>query len=42
MSKNEWLVLNRERFDKLFKGTPIERVKFDRFKRNIEAISGNL
>jgi epoxyqueuosine reductase QueG len=42
MSKEEWLTLDNERFDRLFEGTPVERVKFERFKRNIEAISGNL
>ncbi len=42
MSREEWLALDKDKFDSLFKGTPVERVKFDRFKRNIEAISGNL
>ncbi len=42
MTKKEWLSLDRNKFDSLFKGTPVERVKFDRFKRNIEAISKNL
>ena len=42
LSKEEWLSMDIERFNRLFKGTPVERVKYDRFKRNIEAISGNL
>ncbi len=42
MSKEEWLTLDNERFNRLFQSTPVERVKFERFKRNIEAISGNL
>jgi epoxyqueuosine reductase len=42
LSKDEWLTLSKDKFDSLFKGTPVERVKFDRFKRNIVAISGNL
>jgi epoxyqueuosine reductase len=42
MSKAEWLAMDKEKFDRLFRGTPVERVKFDRFKRNIEAISKNL
>ena len=42
MTKEEWLSLDNAKFDTLFKGTPVEQVKFDRFKRNIEAISKNL
>ncbi len=42
MTKEEWLSLGKDKFDSVFKGTPIERVKFDRFKRNIEVISKNL
>lgn len=42
LTKEEWLSLDKDKFDSLFKGTPVERVKFKRFKRNIEAISGNL
>ena len=42
LTKDEWLSLDKDKFDSLFKGTPVERVKFERFKRNIEAISGNL
>jgi epoxyqueuosine reductase len=42
MTKEEWLSLDNDKFNALFKGTPVERVKFERFKRNIEAISKNL
>jgi epoxyqueuosine reductase len=42
MTKDEWLALDKNKFDSLFGGTPVERVKFDRFKRNIEAITLNL
>lgn len=42
MTKEDWLSLDDQKFNLLFKGTPVERVKFERFKRNIEAISKNL
>lgn len=42
MTREEWLSLDKKKFDSLFTGTPVERVKFERFKRNIEAISKNL
>jgi epoxyqueuosine reductase len=42
MSKEEWLSIDKEKFDSLFTGSPVERVKFDRFKRNISAIARNL
>jgi len=42
MTKEEWLSLDKDKFDTLFKGTPVERVKFDRFKRNIAMIARNL
>lgn len=41
MSKEQWFSLDKDKFDSLFTGTPVERVKFDRFKRNIEATSKN-
>ena len=41
MTKEEWLSLDSSKFDTLFKGTPVERVKYERFKRNIEAVSKN-
>jgi hypothetical protein len=34
--------MDMEKFASLFTGTPVERVKFERLKRNIEAISKNL
>lgn len=42
MTREEWLSMDKEKFDSLFTGTPVERVKFERLKRNIEAISKNL
>ncbi len=42
MTREEWLTLDNDRFNRLFRGTPVERVKYDRFKRNIEAVSKNL
>jgi epoxyqueuosine reductase QueG len=38
MTKEEWLFLDKDKFNALFKGTPVERVKFERFKRNIEVV----
>ena len=42
MTREEWLTLDNDRFNRLFRGTPVERVKYERFKRNIEAVSKNL
>ena len=42
MTKEDWLNLDEIKFKSLFTGTPVERVKFERFKRNIDAISENL
>ena len=42
MTREDWLSLDKEKFDLLFTGTAVERVKFDSFKRNIEAIAKNL
>ena len=42
MTKDQWLAMDKYRFDSLFKGTPVERVKFERFKKNIETVSANL
>ena len=42
MTKEDWLNLDENKFKSLFTGTPVERVKFERFKRNIDAISENL
>lgn len=38
MTYAEWLALTEEQFCKIFKGTPVERVKFTRFRDNILAI----
>lgn len=38
MTKEDWASLTNDKFDLLFKDTPIGRVKFDRFKSNIEKI----
>lgn len=38
MTRDEWISLTNEQFDKIFKGTPVERVKFERFKSNIALI----
>jgi epoxyqueuosine reductase len=37
LARNEWLNLSKEKFDELFKGSPVERVKYERFKKNILA-----
>ena len=42
MNRNDWLSLDEKQFEKIFSGSPIERMKFDRFKKNIEAILRNL
>jgi epoxyqueuosine reductase len=42
MTREEWLSIDKKKFDSLFTGTPVERVKFERFQRNIEAIARNL
>jgi epoxyqueuosine reductase len=38
MSKEEWLSLSEARYNTLFSGTPIGRVRYERFRRNIEAV----
>jgi epoxyqueuosine reductase len=38
MNKSDWLNLDEQQFEKLFSESPVRRVKFDRFKRNIEAV----
>jgi epoxyqueuosine reductase len=42
MDKNDWLNLDEKKFAKLFSESPVRRVKFDRFKKNIETISRNI
>jgi epoxyqueuosine reductase len=41
LTPDEWAGLTVERFASLFAGTPVERVKFERFKSNILKIMGN-
>lgn len=38
MSKNEWLEISKETFDKVFKDSPIKRTGYDGLKRNIKFI----
>lgn len=38
MSKNEWLEITKETFDKVFKDSPIKRTGYDGLKRNIKFI----
>lgn len=38
MTRDEWASLTEEKFNKLFSATPVGRVKFERFKSNIEAL----
>ncbi len=35
MTKDDWLNLSKDKFKQLFKGTPIERRKYDPFMRNV-------
>ena len=39
MKREEWLDLTREQFDKLFKGTPVERRKYEPFMRNVRTVT---
>jgi epoxyqueuosine reductase len=38
MTRADWAGLTREKFKKLFTGTPAGRVKYEKFKNNIDAI----
>ena len=38
MSKNEWLEITKETFDKVFKDSPVKRTGYDGLKRNIKFI----
>ena len=38
MSKNEWLEITKETFDKVFKDSPVKRTGYDGLKRNIRFI----
>ena len=42
MDKNDWLNIDEKKFEKLFSESPVRRVKFDRFKKNIEVVLQNL
>jgi epoxyqueuosine reductase len=39
MTRQEWLNLTSNQFNRLFKGSPIERCTYERFKRNIEVVT---
>ncbi len=41
MKKNEWLTLDRQKYEKLFRHTPVARVRFEIFKKNIETVLSN-
>jgi len=38
MTREDWRSMTNEQFIELFRGTPVARVRFDRFKNNIEAV----
>jgi epoxyqueuosine reductase len=40
MTADDWAGLTKEKFDELFSDSPVGRVKFDRFRSNIEKITG--
>lgn len=39
MTKEEWLDLSRDRFNRLFRGTPLERRKYEPFMRNVTDVT---
>ena len=39
MTKEDWLNLSRDNFKRLFKGTPIERRKYEPFMRNVTDVT---
>jgi len=39
MTKEDWLKLSRDQFKRLFKGTPVERRKYDPFMRNVADVT---
>jgi epoxyqueuosine reductase len=39
MSRNDWYDLDEKKFDRLFKGTPVKRLKYNGLRRNLEFIS---
>jgi epoxyqueuosine reductase len=38
MDRNDWLNLDEKQFEKLFSESPVGRIKFEKFKKNIEAV----
>lgn len=42
MTTDEWLNLNSEQFNKLFKGSPIERRKYEPFMRNVTIVTKSI
>jgi hypothetical protein len=44
MTKEDWLNLTKEKFMRLFKGTPVERRKYEPFMKNVTDVtkSGSL
>jgi epoxyqueuosine reductase len=42
MTKEDWLKLSRDNFKRLFKGTPIERRKYEPFMRNVTDVTKQL
>ena len=38
MTREGWLSMTNDQFSRIFRGTPVERVKYNRFKENIEAV----
>jgi epoxyqueuosine reductase len=42
MTKEDWLNLSRDNFKRLFKGTPIERRKYEPFLRNVTDVTKQL
>ena len=41
MSKNDWIEMTKETFNKVFKNSAVKRAGFDGIKRNIEFIKEN-
>jgi len=41
MTRSDWASLDEEKYLSLFKGTPVGRVEFDRFRKNLDAILKN-
>ena len=39
MTKEDWINLSKEQFKRLFKGSPIERRKYDPFMRNVTDVT---